>query len=129
MKKALIIVVLILVIDQISKIYVKTHFELSESIRVMGLDWFQIYFVQNNGMAWGTEFGGKTGKLILTLFRLVAVTGIGYWLYTSIKEKRHLVLLVAISFILAGALGNIIDSLFYGLIFNDPQHGLATLFS
>ncbi len=129
MKKALVIIFLILVIDQISKIYVKTHFELSESIQVMGLDWFQIYFVQNNGMAWGTEFGGKIGKLILTLFRLIAVTGIGYWLYNSIKEKKHLVLLVAISFILAGALGNIIDSLFYGLIFNDPQHGVATLFS
>lgn len=97
----------------------------------MGLDWFQIHFVQNNGMAWGTEFGGRTGKLVLTIFRLLAVTGIGYWLYKAIKEKRHKVLIVAISLIFAGAVGNIIDSLFYGLLFNDPygNHQVATLFA
>jgi signal peptidase II len=95
----------------------------------MGLDWFQIRFIQNNGMAWGTEFGGRTGKLILTLFRLLAVTGIGYWLYTSIKENKHKILIIAISLIFAGALGNIIDSLFYGLLFDDPHHKVATLFA
>ena len=130
MKKALIIVILVLLIDQISKIYIKTHFHIGEYINVMGLDWFQIRFVQNNGMAWGTEFGGRTGKLILTLFRLIAVTGIGYWLFKSIKEKKHQILVIAISLIFAGALGNIIDSLFYGLIFDDPYHSkVATLFA
>jgi len=118
-----------LLIDQISKIYIKTHFQLYESINVMGLEWFQINFVQNNGMAWGTEFGGRTGKLFLTIFRLFALTGIGYWLYQSIKEKKHLSLIVAISLIFAGALGNILDSLFYGLIFDNPQHKVATLFA
>ena len=130
MKKAIFIIILILLIDQISKIYIKTHFYLGEHINVMDLEWFQIRFVQNNGMAWGTEFGGRTGKLLLTIFRLVAITGIGYWLYQSIKEQKHKVLIIAISLIFAGALGNIIDSLFYGLIFNDPHHHqIASLFA
>ncbi len=129
MKKAALIVFLVLLIDQISKIYIKTHFVISESVSVMGWNWFQIYFVQNNGMAWGTEFGGRTGKLLLTIFRLFAVTGIVYWLYKAVKEQKHTVLIVAISLILAGAFGNIIDSLFYGLIFDDPQHKVATLFA
>ncbi len=130
MKKALIIIFVVLLIDQISKIYIKTHFFLGEHINVMGLDWFQIRFVQNNGMAWGTEFGGRTGKLLLTIFRLIAVTGIGYWLYVSIKAKKYKILIIAISLIFAGALGNIIDSIFYGLLFNDPYHDeVASLFA
>lgn len=129
MKKAVILIIVILLIDQISKIYIKTHFFLGEHINVMDLDWFQIRFVQNNGMAWGTEFGGRTGKLVLTLFRLLAVTGIGYWLYKSIKEHKHTILIIAISLIFAGAVGNILDSLFYGLLFDDPQHKVATLFA
>jgi len=130
LKKAIFIIFIVLLIDQVSKIYIKTHFYLGEYINVMGLDWFQIRFVQNNGMAWGTEFGGRTGKLVLTLFRLLAVTGIGYWLYKSIKDHSHKVLIIAISLIFAGALGNIIDSLFYGLIFDNPYHNkMATLFA
>ncbi len=130
MKKALIIIFVVLLIDQISKVYIKTHFFLGEHINIMGLEWFQIRFVQNNGMAWGTEFGGRTGKLLLTLFRLIAVTGIGYWLYKSVKEKGHTILIIAIALIFAGALGNIIDSLFYGLLFDDPYHNkVATLFA
>lgn len=130
MKKAFFIIIIILLIDQISKIYVKTHFELGETIYVQDWSWFRIHFVQNNGMAWGTEFGGKTGKLLLTIFRLFAVTGIAYWLYDSIKSKKHQILIIAISLIIAGAIGNIIDSLFYGLLFDDPQHNqVATLFA
>jgi len=128
LKKAILIILALLFLDQFVKIYIKTHFTINESISVMGLDWFQIHFVQNYGMAWGTEFGGRTGKLLLTIFRLLALTGIGYWLYISVKQKSHIILIVAISFIFAGAMGNIIDSLFYGLIFNDPQHEVATLF-
>ncbi len=81
-------------------------------------------------MAWGAEFGGKAGKLFLTIFRLFAIIGIGYWLYTSIKKHTHNVLIIAISLIFAGAMGNIIDSVFYGVIFNTPGgHKIATLFS
>ncbi len=129
MKRAVFIVVLVLLIDQLTKIYIKTHFVIGESIHVFGWDWFQIYFVQNNGMAWGAEFGGKTGKLFLSIFRILAVGGIIYWLISVIKEKRKALLITAISLILAGAMGNIIDSMFYGLIFDDPQHKVATLFA
>ena len=126
MKKAVIIIILILLIDQISKIYIKTHFVLSEEIKVFGLDWFRIHFLENNGMAWGKEFGGRSGKLFLTLFRLVAITGIGYWLYGAVKNNSHKILIVAISFIFAGALGNIIDSIFYGIFFDDSFRKVAT---
>jgi len=126
LKKAAIIIILILLIDQISKIYIKTHFVLSEEIKVFGLDWFRIHFLENNGMAWGKEFGGRSGKLFLTLFRLVAISGIGYWLYGAIKSNSHKILIVAISFIFAGALGNIIDSIFYGIFFDNSYRQVAT---
>jgi signal peptidase II len=125
-KKAFIIIFLVLLVDQASKIYIKTHFVLSEEIRVFGLDWFRIHFLENNGMAWGKEFGGRSGKLFLTLFRLMAIAGIGYWLYDAVKNKAHHLLIVAISLIFAGALGNIIDSVFYGIFFSDSYHKVAT---
>ena len=125
-KRAVFIIVIILLIDQVSKIYIKTNFVLSEEIKVMGLDWFRIHFLENNGMAWGKEFGGKSGKLFLTLFRLVAIAGIGYWLYDAIKNNAHRILIVAIAFIFAGALGNIIDSVFYGIFFSDSYRQVAT---
>ena len=126
MKKPIIIIILILLIDQISKIYIKTHFLYGEEVVVF--DWFRIHFIENNGMAWGAEFGGRTGKLFLTIFRLFAITGIGYWLYKSVQNKAHKVLIVAISLIFAGAMGNIIDSVFYGVIFNTPYNEIATMF-
>ena len=116
-----------LLLDQISKIYVKTNFLYGEEVLVF--DWFRIHFIENNGMAWGAEFGGRTGKLFLTIFRLFAITGIGYWLYQSIRKRAHTVLIVAISLIFAGAFGNIIDSVFYGVIFDTPVNAVATLFS
>ncbi|WGH74370.1 lipoprotein signal peptidase [Tenacibaculum tangerinum] len=125
---AILTVILAILIDQISKIYVKTHFQLGEEVVVFH-DWFKIHFTENNGMAWGFEFGGKAGKLFLTLFRVVAVTGIVYWLWQSIKRKAHTAVIIAISLILAGAVGNIIDSVFYGVIFDTSYHNVATLFS
>lgn len=125
MKRAVVIIILILLIDQISKIYIKTHFVLSEEIRVLGLDWFRIHFLENNGMAWGKEFGGRSGKLFLTLFRLVAIAGIGYWLYDAIRNKGHYILITAIALIFAGAMGNIIDSVFYGILFSDSYQRVA----
>jgi len=127
LKKSVILIILILLIDQISKIYIKTHFLYGEEVVVF--DWFRIHFIENNGMAWGAEFGGKAGKLFLTIFRLFAITGIGYWLYKSIKSKAHTILVVAISLIFAGAMGNIVDSVFYGVIFNTPYNEVATLFA
>jgi len=125
---AIVTVFIALLIDQLSKIYVKTHFQLGDEV-VVFKDWFKIHFVENNGMAWGFEFGGKTGKLFLTLFRLVAVVGIVYWLKQSIKRGAKTPVIIAISLILAGAVGNIIDSVFYGRIFDASNHKLATLFA
>ncbi|MFT5257873.1 MAG: signal peptidase II [Arenicella sp.] len=116
-----------ILLDQIIKIYVKTHFVLGEEVVVF--DWFRIHFTENNGMAMGFEFGGKAGKLFLTLFRLVAVSAIVYWLMGAIKSKTHNAVIVAISLIFSGAVGNIIDSVFYGVIFNSSDHKVATFFS
>lgn len=130
MKKAIFVIFIVLLIDQLVKVYIKTHFYLGEEIDILGLRWAKLKFVENNGMAWGFEFGGKTGKLFLTLFRLIAITGIGYWLWSSVKEKAHKLLPFAIALIFAGALGNILDSIFYGLIFDTPNgRGIATFFS
>lgn len=131
LKKATLLIVIILLIDQISKFYIKTHFALNDKVVVF--NWFQIVFVENPGMAWGTKMSDfitfisdRTAKLILTLFRIVAVCFISYWLVNSIKKKSATILIVAISLIFAGALGNIIDSVFYGLIFNDSLGQVAT---
>lgn len=123
---AILTVILALLIDQIVKIYVKTNFVLGEEVKVF--DWFRIHFVENNGMAMGIEFGGKGGKLFLTLFRLVAVGGIVYWLLNTIKRKMPNIVVVSIALIFAGAVGNIVDSVLYGVIFNTPANGVATLF-
>ena len=124
---AILTILIAIILDQVIKIYVKTHFILGEEVVVF--DWFRIHFVENNGMAMGIEFGGKSGKLFLSLFRLVAVVGIVYWLIQNIKSKVHNAVIIAISLIFSGAIGNIIDSVFYGVIFDDPKNGVATLFA
>lgn len=127
LKKAYFLVISILLIDQVSKIYIKTHFFINEEIKVF--DWFRIHFIENEGMAWGAVIPGEYGKLILTLFRLLVVPGIAWWLWDSIKKEQSNYLITAIALILAGAVGNIIDSVFYGVIFNDSYHQVATAFS
>ncbi|WP_300567377.1 lipoprotein signal peptidase [Flavobacterium sp.] len=127
LKKAYFIVFLVLVIDQISKIYVKTHFALQDEVKVF--EWFRFLFVENEGMAWGVELPGIYGKLFLTTFRIFAVIGIGYWLWDSVRKQCSSLLIFALSLILAGAFGNIIDSVFYGVIFNHSEMQVATLFS
>ena len=126
--KAYFLIIIILLVDQFSKIYVKTNFILGEEVHVF--NWFQIHFIENEGMAWGTKIPGEYGKLILTVFRLFAVTGIGYWLWDAVERKKSSnYLIVAIALILAGAFGNIIDSVFYGVIFDDSHQQLATIFT
>lgn len=133
LKKSLIIIILILVVDQVSKIYVKTNFVLGESSAVF--DWFKILFIENEGAAWGTKLSDllpiseSAGKLILTIFRLFAIFGIGYWLWDIIKKESPKTLILAVSLIFAGALGNIIDSVFYGMIFDNSSNQVANLFS
>tara|TARA_R110002051_G_scaffold168250_2_gene238843 strand:- start:3 stop:635 length:633 start_codon:yes stop_codon:yes gene_type:complete len=133
LKKSILLVAVILLVDQLSKIYIKTHFVLGESVTVF--NWFKILFIENEGAAWGTKLSDilpisdELGKLILTVFRLFAILGIGYWLYDTIQKKATKTLIVAISLIFAGALGNIIDSVFYGVIFDDSFNQVATLFA
>jgi signal peptidase II len=127
LKKAYILIVSILLIDQISKLYVKTHFFINEEVKVF--DWFRIHFIENEGMAWGAESPGEYGKLFLALFRIIAVGGIAWWLWDSVKKQASNFLIVAIALIFTGALGNIIDSVFYGVIFNDSYHQVATAFA
>lgn len=131
LKKSIILIVLILLIDQISKIYIKTNFKLHESIDVF--NWFKIYFIENDGMAWGTKISDfasfisdRSAKVALTLFRVIAIFGIGYWLYDATKKQSSKILILAIALIFAGALGNIIDSVFYGVLFNDSYNQVAT---
>ncbi|MBR4119342.1 MAG: lipoprotein signal peptidase [Bacteroidales bacterium] len=123
---SVIVILLVLIIDQTSKFLVKTNMYLGESIDVFS--WFKILFIENNGMAFGMELGSK---LFLTIFRIVAITLIGYYIYKLIKKNNNLKkgYLISISLIFAGALGNIIDCLFYGVIFNAPRFPeIATLF-
>ncbi|MET3113395.1 signal peptidase II [Pedobacter sp. CG_S7] len=120
--KPLLIIFFILLMDQALKTWIKTNMYLGQEFKILG-NWFIIHFTENNGMAFGLEFGGEFGKLSLSLFRIVAVAGIGYGLYYLIEKKYHRGLILNVAMIFAGALGNIIDSVFYGKIYN-----YATLF-
>ena len=118
MKKSIILIFLVLLIDQIIKIYVKTHFYLGEEIDVCGLSWFKIHFIENKGMAFGMNFGDNIGKFLLTLVRLVASVLIFIYLTHKKKKKEKPLIIYAFSLIFAGAVGNIIDSLLYGILFS-----------
>ncbi len=124
MRKPLLIVFIILLIDQLIKIYIKTHFFLGEEVHLSG-DWAIIHFTENNGMAYGMEFGGGFGKLFLSVFRIVAVGGIGYYLWTLTKSAEDKLYIICIALIFAGALGNIVDSAFYGVLFSDSNYEVA----
>jgi signal peptidase II len=128
LKKSIFIVFLILIADQVFKIWIKTHMTLGQEIHVAG-NWFILHFTENEGMAFGFSFGGAAGKLILSIFRIIAVIAIGYYIYRLRHKSPHPGLVISFSLIMAGALGNIIDSAFYGLIFSESSyHTVATLF-
>ncbi|MFM2293269.1 MAG: hypothetical protein RIS29_3082 [Bacteroidota bacterium] len=124
-KKSILLITLILLVDQISKIYVKLNFSLGESVEVFS--WFKIYFIENNGMAFGMEL---IGKLFLTLFRIVAVVALAYYIRNLIRNQVRTGYILTVAMVLAGAAGNIIDSLVYGLIFSASHYmgPVATLF-
>lgn len=121
----LITIFAVLFLDQALKIWVKTNMEISEEIAVFG-DWFILHFTENNGMAFGLELPSQYGKLALSLFRVIAISAIGYYLFSLPKKGASTGLMVCASLIFAGAIGNIIDSAFYGLIFNDSYYQVAT---
>lgn len=121
----LIVILAVLLFDQVSKFWVKLNMQISEEIPVFG-DWFIIHFTENPGMAFGLEFAGEWGKLILSLFRIVAVTAIGFYLYKMPQKGASKGLLISVALIFAGAMGNILDSVFYGVIFNDSYFQIAS---
>ena len=121
LRKVFFIIALIIIADQALKIWIKTNYPFGNT-GVTGLSWFQLYFIENKGMAWGWEFGGEWGKMILTLFRLGAVI-FGTWYLTRIvKQKYTKGFIVCAALIYAGALGNLIDSMFYGMIFEESSY-------
>ncbi len=119
--KPFLAIVFILLADQILKFWIKLNMTLGQEFRLLG-DWAIIHFTENNGMAFGMEFGGEAGKLALTLFRIAAVSMIGYGVVYLIKNKYHRGLILNVALIFAGALGNIIDSSFYGLLFSESTY-------
>ena len=128
--KISLLILVVLIIDQALKIWVKTHMNYDDSIAILGQSWAKLRFVENDGMAFGIELGGVYGKYILSLFRIIAVIFLLTYLRKLTKSKASMGLLISFSLVLAGAIGNIIDSAFYGMIFSEsPYHGgIATLF-
>lgn len=124
MKKIFFTSFILIILDQILKIWIKTHFFLGEEYQVF--NWFIIHFTENNGMAFGMEFGGYTGKTILTLFRIIVV-GLGIkYVFDLVKKRLSNGALIALGLIIGGAIGNIIDSSFYGIIFNESYNNVAS---
>ena len=122
-----IIIAVLLLIDQAVKLWVKTHMQIGEEIPLIG-DGCLLHFVENEGMAFGMKFGGNVGKLCLSLFRIVASAALTWFIIRLVKKDSRLLLLISLSLILVGAIGNLVDSMFYGLIFNQSYYSVATLF-
>ncbi|RLD39071.1 MAG: lipoprotein signal peptidase [Bacteroidetes bacterium] len=118
MKKSIFIILLVLFLDQVLKIWIKTNFLLGEEVALFG-NWAYLHFTENNGMAFGFELGFSYGKLFLSVFRIIAILAIGWYLWRCIKRKENNGLIISLSLIFAGALGNIIDSALYGLVFSE----------
>ncbi len=126
--KSLLLISLLLIADQILKVWIKTTMSLGDEIVVFP-NWFILHFVENPGMAFGFEFGFEYGKMFLSIFRILAVIGIGWYLFKLVKQSEiPFGFIASISLIFAGAIGNIIDSLFYGMVFGHSYGQVATLF-
>lgn len=123
MKKVLTTALLLLVVDQLLKFWIKTNMFLGQEFKIF--DWFIIHFTENNGMAFGLEFGGDTGKIILSLFRIIVIVWGFSYITTLTKSKLPNGLLIALGLVFGGAIGNIIDGVFYGVLFNDSYNQIA----
>lgn len=124
---AALLVFVVLLIDQASKFYIKTNFEYNEDVLMFGQEWARLHFVENEGMAFGITFGWEYGKLLLSLFRILMVLGLIWYSRLLIEVRAPTGFILSIGLITAGALGNIIDSAFYALIFSDSTHHIAEL--
>ncbi|MEN8118707.1 MAG: lipoprotein signal peptidase [Bacteroidota bacterium] len=127
LRTPLILIFVILILDQYLKVWIKTNMSLGEQISIFG-NWAFLHFTENNGMAFGWEIGGAFGKMILSIFRILAVIGIGWYLVDLAKKDAPVGLLISFAMIFAGAVGNIIDSSFYGLIFTESSYGKVAEF-
>lgn len=125
-KHVILVILLVVFADQALKVYIKTHFYLNEYHNILG-SWFRLHFVENEGMAYGWKFGGEAGKMLLTLFRLAAVIFGVWYLRTIIQKKYNRGFIICAALIFAGALGNLIDSMFYGLIFEESVPGSSVV--
>ncbi|GAC1450371.1 MAG: lipoprotein signal peptidase [Chitinophagaceae bacterium] len=135
LRSAVLIILLVIIADQSLKIWIKTHYPFGHVTDLLGLPWAKLYFIENEGMAWGWKFGGEWGKMILTLFRLAAVIFGTWYLIKIVKQGYSRGFIICASLIYAGALGNLIDSMFYGMLFEEstyshvaklfPPHGYA----
>ena len=126
MRKPILLIILVLVIDQALKVWIKTNMMLGQEIAFF--DWFIIHFTENKGMAFGMEFGGNIGKYILSIFRMIAIAAIGFYLTRLVELNTKKGIVFSIALILAGAIGNMIDSAFYGLIFSESYGQVASVF-
>lgn len=123
------VIILLLIADQVLKVVVKTHMFLGQEIPVFG-NWFILHFIENEGMAFGMKWGGATGKILLSVFRILAAIAIGYYTLLQVSKSAGTFKIITLSLIFTGALGNIIDSCFYGMIFTESTfYQVATAFS
>jgi signal peptidase II len=122
LRSAVFIIAIIIIADQALKFWIKTSYPTGEVLRVFGMDWFRLHFIENPGMAWGWKFGNETGKMVLTLFRLGAVLFGTWYLARIVKHNYSRGFIVCAALIYAGALGNLIDSMFYGMFFDKGLH-------
>lgn len=122
-RMAIFIIIAILLVDQVLKIWVKTHMTLHETITIT--NWFKICFIENNGMAYGMEIGSKVA---LTLFRIIAIAFIGYYLYLQVRQQAKSGYIICLAMVVAGAVGNVIDCMFYGLIFSASSEFYTSFF-
>lgn len=122
LRNVVFIIAAIIIADQALKIWIKTSYPTGEVVRVFGMDWFRLHFIENPGMAWGWKFGNENGKMVLTLFRLAAVIFGTWYLGRIVKQQYRRGFIVCAALIYAGALGNLIDSMFYGMIFDKGLH-------
>lgn len=124
--KALLLIFVVIFLDQVLKIWVKTNMYIGQEYRIFD-NWFIIHFIENKGMAFGLNIPGEFGKIALSLFRIIAISVIGWYLFRLTKENVSFIVITSISLIFAGALGNMIDSAFYGIIFSDSYYHVAEL--
>ncbi|MGB3154822.1 MAG: lipoprotein signal peptidase [Chitinophagaceae bacterium] len=122
LRHVVLIISAIIIVDQVLKIWIKTNHPTGEVVRVFGMDWFRLHFIENPGMAWGWKFGNETGKMVLTLFRLAAVIFGTWYLGRIVKLQYRRGFIICAGLIYAGALGNLIDSMFYGMFFDKGLH-------